>query len=430
MWGYIQNNRRAFFLGLIVSIAFIFLLPKVSPFLFKSQPESIGMVGNYTFSTLPRPIQDELSFGLVKLLPDYSATTGAALSWTATDSGKIFIFNLNPNLTWQDGTKLTSDQINYNLKGVEISRPDAQTVKFVLKEPFAPLVTLLSQPLFKNGLVGLGKNRVTSVQLNGRFLSAITIENVATKHDKVYKFFASEKDLITALRLGSIRKAKGLHEVQNLETDPSYRVDSTIAGNSEAVIFFNTVKQPLEDKAFRQALVYALPDTFAGGETAESPLPKGHWAQTGSAKKYSQNLNLAKSSIQKIASGSAGAKIVLTTSQELSKEAEVIASAWKTAGVDIQVQESDVLPLNFDAYLTLIDLPDDPDQYALWHSTQTGNLTGYKSFKVDKLLEEGRQTIDHDARLETYSAFEKAITEDVPAAFLFYPKVYTVTRAH
>ena len=386
------------------------------------------MVGNYTLSTLPRSLQEELSFGLVRLLDDGTATAGAALSWSATDSGKVFIFKLNPSLAWQDGRKLESGQINYNLKGVEIQRPDAQTIVFNLKEPFSPLVNLLSQPLFKNGLVGLGENRVTGVKFNGRFLASLTVQNVKSGQVKLYKFYPSEKDLVTALRLGAVRKAAGLHSPDGLVNDPYYHVTTSVDNNAEAVIFFNTAKSPFEDKTFRQGLVYALPDSFSDETPAASPFPNGHWAQTNSVKIYSYNPTLAKKALEKEASGSAGLKITLTSSKELLDIAKVAAAAWEKAGIKTEIVESPVIPVNFDAYLAIVDLPSDPDQYALWHSTQTGNIAAYKSFKVDKLLEEGRRTVGQAARLDVYRAFEKAITEDVPAAFLFYPKVYTILR--
>lgn len=421
--GYVRSNRKAFFLGLAASVTFLMLLPVLTPYLIKKPPRSVGMVGNFTLSTLPRPIQEEISFGLVKLMADGGATAGAALSWTATDSGRKFVFNLNPGLKWQDGGQLTAANINYNLKGVDISRPDDRTIEFVLKEPFAPLVNLLSQPIFKTGLVGLGNYRVVNVSLNGRFLSALILQNLTTRETKIYKFYASEKDLVTAMKLGAVREATGLHDPLGLAADRRYRVTEETATDVEAILFFNTAKKPFDDKTLRQSLVYALP------EQSDSPFPRNHWAQTDSTKKYPLNPDLARKGIDKVASGSGDLKLTLTTGQGLTNSAREIAEAWKTVGVKAEVQVSEVLPLNFDAYLTFIDLPSDPDQYLLWHSTQTGNISGYKSFKVDKLLEEGRRTIDQEARKEIYANFARAITEDVPAVFLFYPKIYTVTRS-
>lgn len=392
IFSYVWANKVLFALGLALSLATIFILPRFK----KPEVIKIGLVGNYTANTLPQAIREEISLNLLE----------AAIDWHATDSGRTFIFNLNPNLIWHDGEKLKSKQLQYNLKGVEIQRPNDGQIKFILQEPFAPLPTLLSQPLFKNGLTGLSKQKVTAVKFNGRFLASIELPG------KIYKFFPSEKNLVTALKLGAVQQAQGLHQNYN------FPATTQIDGNTVATIFFNLAKKPFDDKSFRQSLVYLLPDEFPEGETAVGPIPKNAWWPNNLAKIYSH----------KNASVSAQTKITLLTVKDLERVADRMANAWQQAGVETTVKTGDFLPADFDVYLTYLVLPADPDQYALWHSTQTGNIANYKSFKVDKLLEEGRQTLDEDKREEIYANFLKAITEDSPAAFLFYPKVYTIKR--
>jgi ABC-type transport system substrate-binding protein len=61
----------------------------------------------------------------------------------------------------------------------------------------------------------------------------------------------------------------------------------------------------------------------------------------------------------------------------------------------------------------------DPDQYLFWHSTQTKtNLTQTNNPKIDKLLEEGRQTFDQQERKKIYQEFQKILLEECPAIFL------------
>ncbi len=86
-------------------------------------------------------------------------------------------------------------------------------------------------------------------------------------------------------------------------------------------------------------------------------------------------------------------------------------------------------PGSFDLLLAYWKVPSDPDQYYYWHSTQTqGNITGYKSEKIDKLLEDGRDTISVEDRKKIYATFQKVIVDEVPAYFLYYPYIYTVKR--
>lgn len=70
----------------------------------------------------------------------------------------------------------------------------------------------------------------------------------------------------------------------------------------------------------------------------------------------------------------------------------------------------------------------DPDEFALWHSSQTGeaglNLSSLRSPEVDELLEKGRIVLDRDQRTAIYWEFQERFIQDVPAIPLYYP-VYT-----
>ena len=86
-------------------------------------------------------------------------------------------------------------------------------------------------------------------------------------------------------------------------------------------------------------------------------------------------------------------------------------------------------PDNFDLLLVFWNVPKDPDQYYFWHSTQKeGNIGNYSNVKIDKLLEEGRSTINIEERSKIYQEFQKIIQDDPPALFLYYPYVYTIER--
>ena len=64
----------------------------------------------------------------------------------------------------------------------------------------------------------------------------------------------------------------------------------------------------------------------------------------------------------------------------------------------------------------------------LWHSDGPDNITHYKNLRIDKLLEDGRKTVDVAKRKAIYNDFQKYLLEDAPAVFLYYPDEYTITR--
>lgn len=421
---YIKSNWKLFLLGVVAAIGLVIFLPRLP----SSQTIVIGLSGDYSLSSLPQDVQREISLGLTKLAPDGQVTPGAAKSWQVSDSGKTITFFLDTTLIWQDGKPFDSNSVNYNLKSVELSRPAPDQIRFNLKEPFAPLLTIASQPLFKSGLVGLGQYQVKSLNFTGRFVSTLSLAD--TKSDKkiVYRFYPNDDALLLALKLGNVQEARNLHLTSGLEKDKHYLISSRMAPATIATLFFNNDHPFLEDKSVRQGLTYLLPDEFSGGETADSPLARGSWLETPLIKKYPQNFDQAQKLLGKIATGEAKPKLTLFANRTLVDTAKTIAHLWTKAQIPTDVQVADIAPENYDVYLTYLEIPPDPDQYSLWHSTQATNLAHYKSLKVDKLLEEGRQTLNTKERKDIYANFLKAITEDVPAAFLFYPKLYTITR--
>lgn len=426
LFSYLKVNFKLFLLGFVVSLSLVGLAPEVFPRLFPKRPMTVGLVGNFTISTLPKSVQKEISYGLTRLDPDGEATPAAAVSWEATNSGRVFTFKLDSKLFWHDGTKFDASQINYNLKGVTIKRLALDKVSFILKEPFAPLPVLLSQPLFKNGLVGLGDYRLESIKLTGGFVEGLNLLNLSSGEKKNYKFFPNESAAVTALKLGSVDRIDGLHQTFGFQKDNHYLITEKIDTSSIATVLFNVNQKNLEDKAVRQALTYALPDVFTEGETAFSPLPKTSWAYNTNVKLYPQNVDIAKKAFS--ASNSAKPRIILSATSNLSQASDEISQAWRNLGIEVKQELSDNVSPGFDAFLTYIEVPEDPDQYAVWHSTQFGNVSGYKSPRVDRLLEEGRQTLDKDRRKAIYLNFQRALTEDAPAAFLFYPKLYSIAR--
>ena len=118
----------------------------------------------------------------------------------------------------------------------------------------------------------------------------------------------------------------------------------------------------------------------------------------------------------------------MTTTLPFLERAEEIARAWTQIGVKTNVKVATIIPENFQALLVGQERPADPDQYSLWHSTQKSNITHYSSPKVDKLLEDGRRTMDENKRLEIYRDFQRFLVEDSPAAFLEHLTTYNVKR--
>jgi peptide/nickel transport system substrate-binding protein len=112
---------------------------------------------------------------------------------------------------------------------------------------------------------------------------------------------------------------------------------------------------------------------------------------------------------------------------------DAIAGDWKEVGVkaesdirNISVISNEVIrPRNFDALFYGQIVGADPDPYAFWHSSQTGedgfNISGFSNKEADALLEEARLTSDIEQRKEKYARFQDLIAEEAPAIFMYSP---------
>jgi len=96
--------------------------------------------------------------------------------------------------------------------------------------------------------------------------------------------------------------------------------------------------------------------------------------------------------------------------------------------IEVDIKTTDSLPDRFQVFLGEFKVSKDPDQYTLWHSNQDNNITGYKNLRIDKLLEDGRKTVNFDERQKIYYDFQKYLLDDSPATFLYLPYTYTLTR--
>ena len=67
----------------------------------------------------------------------------------------------------------------------------------------------------------------------------------------------------------------------------------------------------------------------------------------------------------------------------------------------------------------------------LWHTTQkgNGNITGTALPKLDKALEDGRETVSQPERIGKYLDFQRFLLDESPVTMLYYPKlIYVVSN--
>ena len=437
---YIKKSGKimviSFLLGLLIFFSFLFgsrYFNRVFPVYKKV---SIGLVGAYTKDNLPPIITNKFSRGLTKVGSDGSVKPDLAKSWEIKDKGKTYVFHLKQNEYFSDGNAITADAISYNFSDVTITRPDKYTITFTIKDAFAPFLTTVSRGVFEKGFIGVGDYRIEDIKLNGNFVQSLTIASVRNKFDTIrFQFYPTEEALKLAFLLGEVSEVHGLINATYKDTSfakfPNTKVTQTANYSRLITLFYNTTDSTLSDKKARIALSYALPDSYPHGKKAYLPYsPESLFYNTDSIDKK-QDYDHAKLLLAASSTASNSATIATLTIKTLKQyraTADAVAASWENIGIQTTIEEVDGLPDHFQVFLGDFIIPKDPDQYTLWHSEQNNNITRYKNLRIDKLLEDGRKTVDLDERKTIYMDFQKYLLEDVPASFLYFPYEYEVIR--
>lgn len=414
--------RAIIIIGIVAGVGIFFLLGLFFSNFSGKGVRRIGIVGRYTPDKLPNEILNMVGDGLTQIDEKGDVAPNLALSWETPDKGRTWIFKLDPNKVWQDDKKLVSADINYQFQDLTTEKPDNLSLVFKLKDPYSAFPSVVSKPIFKKGLLGTDSWEVKKISISANFVQQISLEN--KKREKIlYKFYPTEERLKLAFKLGEIDEIKGLLDPKPLDAWKRLKIESKSDKGKYIAIFFNTQNSAVSDKTFRQSLAYAIDKNSLGGERALSPISTDSWAYNPQVKPYTFDLDKAKSDIK------SGTEITLTTSPLLLPVAEKIAKNWQEAGVVVKLEVQSGVPSDFQALLAIFDAPEDPDQYSIWHSTQTAtNVTKYSNPRIDKLLEDGRTEINLEERKKIYLDFQRFLVEDSPAIFLYYPTTYNISR--
>jgi peptide/nickel transport system substrate-binding protein len=368
-----------------------------------------------------------ISDGLTALDEKQNVIPSIAEKWETPDKGKTWIFTLKPDIYWHDDERLVSSDIDYNFDDVEVIKPDNKTIKYVLKEPFSPFPSVVSRPVFKRGLLGTDSWKVKTINFSENVISNILLQSDTDKIN--YKFYPTEQSTKVAYKLGEIDQIDNLFDPSPFDEWDNSIVTKFTKNDQVVTLFFNTQDEFLSDKTVRQSLNYAIDKKSLGSERAIGPISKKSWAYNPIVKNYEYDPKRASEILDEIVKEGGNPTIKLVSAPALLSTAELIKDDWEKVGLEVNLQVSAIIPTEYQAFLAIFDLPKDPDQYTIWHSTQKDtNISGYTNPRIDKLLEDGRTELDQEVRKKIYFDFQRFLLEDSPAVFLYYPEAYSVKR--
>ena len=249
---------------------------------------------------------------------------------------------------------------------------------------------------------------------------------------KIIRFYPSEEALRIAYALGEIDAANGLRSTSikdsRFDTFINTEIKRVTNYNKLVTAFYNNSDNILSNKKIRQALNYAIPAEFKEGERAFSSIPPVslYFSKTPNYGISDPGIAGALLAEEKDAKNTTFEVSVL---EGYENAANAIRRSWEKVGIKSKLRVVKDLPQSFQILVYPMNLPQDPDQYTLWHSGEINNITGYKNLRIDKILEDGRLNYDRARRIEIYQDFQKYLIDDAPASFLYFPFEYQVIRS-
>ena len=224
---------------------------------------------------------------------------------------------------------------------------------------------------------------------------------------------------------------------------------------------FNLEHPFFKDKKVRQAISCAINrgDIVKGvllglGEPAFGPYKPGTWAYHPGLRPVSFNPDRARKLLAEAGftdsdgdgildkDGKPLAFTILTNQGNEPRilTATIIQSQLRAVGIDVRIRTVEwaafirefVNTGRFDAIILGWTITQDPDIFAVWHSSQAVpgglNFIHYKNPELDKVLEEARSTPDRQRRTALYHQAQEILDEDQPYCFLYVPYALPVVQ--
>lgn len=436
---FVIKHARLISMSFLFSIIFLIATISLAPYLsdvFLNKKTIVGMVGKHDFNSLPDEITSKISNGLVSINEKGEIIPILASTWEQKDNDQTYRFHLRKNLYLSDGSPFTAKTMTYTFKDVEIKVLSDYLIEFKLKNPLAIFPTYLTKPIIRYPLVGVaGLYSVSRYRLKFGYLTELYLApNKKGMSQLAYRFYDDETKMINAYKLGEITfmqvNKKSIADV--FSSWKNTTVKKTVDYTHLLTLFFNLDREIFKEKDLRQAIAMGIDRNAlkAFGENTDSPISPTSWAYNPNLKQVMYNPEVAEKIIKKNYEATTSSVLNLNTYYDYLDIANEIYTLLTAVGLKTNLNFiSSSQGSDFDMFLAYFKIPEDPDQYFFWHSTQKqANITNYNNKKVDLLLENGRKTLSKDDREKIYFDFQKVLNDDLPAIFLYYPYTYVISR--
>jgi peptide/nickel transport system substrate-binding protein len=283
--------------------------------------------------------------GLSRYRPDGSIQGDLAKTFSTSEDGKVWTFEIRQDATWHDGKPVISDDVVYTVallqdkayvgpysdafRGVKVERVAERVVRFVLPDAYGPFAASTTVPLLPSHLlakvdyaalprvafnqrpIGSGPFRVVDVDARQTVL-ARNDSFYRTRPDRtrpyldrlVLRSYPDTSEALTALGRGEIDGVGGLSTADAERARGLKNVNLYSFGTNDFTALFLNVrpeKPAFRDRVVRQAIAKAIDRgrvlqlaADGRGAVAEEFVPPASWAYIRDLTRFTRSLDEAK----------------------------------------------------------------------------------------------------------------------------------------
>ena len=430
--------------------------------------------------------------GLFKINARNELVNDMARDWQAAPDGRAYTIALRPGIKWHDGQSFTSEDVKFTIETIQnpknhsglrknltairqVEVIDALTLKIHLDKPFAPLLSKLRIGLIPKHMlegkdfntdkfnsvspIGTGPFKLKEWK-RGEYLILEANPDFYDGRPKldqvIYKFLPDPNVRLVQLKKGEVDVAE-IKPRQVAAIKPGDNIHLEIVDTADYRVMMFNLRNPLfRDLHVRQAIQYAtdrkalVQGALLGyGYPAYGPL-QYHWTSMPGLTGPDNDLKKSEDLLTTAGWVRGNDGIFAKDGQKLSFPltvpandpvrqdlAALLADQLHRAGIEVRTQVRDTSGIKIPTLPAFVlggGIPGEPDEdvYAYFSSGNReggSNYSGYRSAKVDELLERGRITLDPEARKAIYQQLQTALIEDPPYNYLVYLKhIYGVRK--
>jgi len=423
--------------------------------------------------------------GLIRYDSRLRMVPALADAFSVSADGMTYRFHLRPGLKFSSGEALTGEDVVASVHWAaaptspyhadyediaDIRVTGKSTLDLILKKPCSPLLSRLIELrilparvlnladhgkfILSRNPIGCGPFRLARWESGSELVFEPNAHYWGEKPRVdaiVWQVIPDPTLLALALVKGEVDvaqlDARTLHSLPGKEVGTRLFLDR-FPGSRTVYLGFNVRRRPLYESAVRQAVALAIDrrglvrDLYGGYATeAASDFATSGWAYNRRTPIWPFDREAAEQMLTKAGFSWSGTgwrradcgllAFSILTIRDYQDVAQAISADLAKIGIstEVEIVEFSTLRQRYlkrGQYQTVVwsrSVGPDPECLLAWHSTGPLNFSGFRSNRLDGLLEAGRRQIDEKKRTIIYHEIQDILATSLPWVFLMHPQL-------